>query len=462
MINVTPSKYKNVKCVTSKKNTTLSNALAISRLNYDYEQVKTPEFNESSKTETNAFTRNRKMPFTNLFSFVLCNKGRSLAVELMDYFTTRKTESVSKAAFSKQRLKLNPKAYWKLMRIHTKQFYKDEQAVKLYNGFILLAVDGSSCNVEPTKENIEKYGNASNKGKKPRPQIGISCMFDVENKMIIDLSTHRGRFDEREATLQHLEQTSEIIGDHKSIIIMDRGYPSLKMFCKLQKQNQYFVIRINTVTFKEEQMRMTSDDEWVDINITKRRLSKYNQDIETFESLNKLGSMKLRFVRINKPNGESTVLITNLSENIASTEDMKVLYKKRWGIETAYDILKNRFQLENFSGIKPIAIEQDIYATGYLFCVVFDFIQEAERINGSPSNHKFPTKTNTATAIGFMKQLLIHILLNADNPEEQGRLFKILYQNICKYFIYIKDNRSYPRSKNQFRCKYFKCTKRPF
>ena len=51
MINVTPSKYKNVKCVTLKKNTTLLNALAISRLNYDYEQVKTPEFNESSKTE---------------------------------------------------------------------------------------------------------------------------------------------------------------------------------------------------------------------------------------------------------------------------------------------------------------------------------------------------------------------------------------------------------------------------
>ena len=35
----------------------------------------------------------------------------------------------------------------------------------------------------------------------------------------------------------------------------------------------------------------------------------------------------------------------------------------RWGIETAYETLKNRLQLENFTGTKPILLLQDIYST---------------------------------------------------------------------------------------------------
>ena len=38
----------------------------------------------------------------------------------------------------------------------------------------------------------------------------------------------------------------------------------------------------------------------------------------------------------------------------------------RWGIEIKYDELKNRLQIENFTGTTKIAIEQDFYATIYL------------------------------------------------------------------------------------------------
>lgn len=47
-------------------------------------------------------------------------------------------------------------------------------------------------------------------------------------------------------------------------------------------------------------------------------------------------------------------------------EDFKELYFKRWGIEIKYDELKNRLEIENFTGATKIAIEQDFYASIYL------------------------------------------------------------------------------------------------
>jgi hypothetical protein len=37
----------------------------------------------------------------------------------------------------------------------------------------------------------------------------------------------------------------------------------------------------------------------------------------------------------------------------------------RWGIEMKYDELKDRLQIENFTGTTKIAIEQDFYSTIY-------------------------------------------------------------------------------------------------
>ena len=51
----------------------------------------------------------------------------------------------------------------------------------------------------------------------------------------------------------------------------------------------------------------------------------------------------------------------------------------RWGIETAYETLKSRLQLENFTGTKPILLLQDIYSTIYLSNLVEDIILDAER-----------------------------------------------------------------------------------
>ena len=63
---------------------------------------------------------------------------------------------------------------------------------------------------------------------------------------------------------------------------------------------------------------------------------------------------------------KATKLITNIIDLDFTTEEFKVLYFRRWGIEVKYSQLKSRYELENFSGVNPIAIMQDFYATIYL------------------------------------------------------------------------------------------------
>lgn len=48
------------------------------------------------------------------------------------------------------------------------------------------------------------------------------------------------------------------------------------------------------------------------------------------------------------------------------------------GIETAYETLKDRLQMENFTGTKPVLLLQDIYSTIYISNLAEDIIRDAE------------------------------------------------------------------------------------
>ena len=79
-------------------------------------------------------------------------------------------------------------------------------------------------------------------------------------------------------------------------------------------------------------------------------------------------------VKILLENGSLEVLATNLSQTEFHTKEIKELCHMRWGIETAYETLKSRLQLENFTGTKPILLLQDIYSTIYLSNLAEDII----------------------------------------------------------------------------------------
>jgi hypothetical protein len=74
----------------------------------------------------------------------------------------------------------------------------------------------------------------------------------------------------------------------------------------------------------------------------------------------------MRVLKFELNSGIIETLITNIFDEDFTVADFKELYFKRWSIEVKYNEIKNKLQIENFTGETPIAIEQDFYATMYL------------------------------------------------------------------------------------------------
>ena len=124
-------------------------------------------------------------------------------------------------------------------------------------------------------------------------------------------------------------------------------------------------------------------DEIVKLKLTGERLEKFH-DPELKAKYEKQDYIELRIVKtkikvikINKETGEEyedyvdEILLTNLTKEEMSVEDLKEIYKLRWGIEINFNTLKHRFNIENFTGTIKLTHQQDVYAqflTYNLFC----------------------------------------------------------------------------------------------
>lgn len=435
------------------------------RLYGDLSQINTENFVQQCRLISEKhFTRNRKMPLKHLFLSVPFRKGRTLYFELK-YFKElfAMKDKISKPGYLKQRMKLNPKAFLELMRFHTSNFYKDTTSVTKWKDYIVLATDGSSCNVPLTKENVTIYGNTSKHGRKERPQIGISCLFDVVNRMVIDINTGMCKLDERTESLRHIDRASHVIGTLPTIYVFDRGYPSGSFFIELMQRDVKFVMRLPSTSFKREQNSMKTDDQWIDIQFDKTRINAQRRlgNEEKAKSLEEVGSIRLRFVKITLKNETDEYLVTNIDKEIVTTSEISELYRMRWGIETAFDDMKNKLQLENFTGSKPIIMEQDIYATGYLYNIMSDIMQDAEKERDKEKEYKYKMQINRNIAAGVIKKEVILLLLE-ENPKEREQIMTNLIKEIKSNILPVRGERSYDRANGNLASKYSNVRKRSF
>jgi hypothetical protein len=409
------------------------------------------------------FTRIRKMSLDNLMLSVLFRKGRTLHMELrsLKKLLVLK-DTLSKVGYLKQRLKLNPVAFLALARHHAASFYKDTQMVKKKNGYLVFAADGSAMNIPTTDENLATYGNASKRNVKPQAQLSISCLYDTINKMIVDCSINRWKFSEREQALLHIDNMLEVIGAHPCVFIFDRGYPSAEFFIDLMERKEKFLVRLSATTFKQEQKQMKSDDCLIEVVFDKTRINPH-RGTPTADKLVKVGSILLRFVRILLQSGEFEYLVTSLTPEEFSTKEIGELYSLRWGIETVYDDLKNKLNIENFTGTKPILLEQDIYATIYLSNIMNDIMLEAQLELDLEQGHdgKHVMAINKNIAMGIMKEDLIHFILEKSDRRRRSLMLAIVNEIKCN-LLPVRKGRHYPRTKGLLAGKYSNSRKKSY
>lgn len=206
---------------------------------------------------------------------------------------------------------------------------------------------------------------------------------------------------------------------------------------------------------------MSVSDTWVDIHLDKSRIRHY-EGTDIGLRMKGPGHITLRMVKVPLPEDREEVLITNLPSEIFDCRQIAELHHMRWGIETAYETLKDRLQTENFTGTKPILLLQDIYSTIYIGNLAEDIIRDAEAdLDEKEKNRKHKMAVNRTLGIGILKNDLIYILLETD-AKKQDRLFQQVYEDISKNLVPVRPDRHYHRTKGQLAGKYSNTHKRAY
>ena len=268
------------------------------------------------------------MPIEDLVYSMINRKGLTLKLELRNYMKiTHPGVEISKPGYLKQRMKLNPEAFKVLYQSHNKNFYQDAEVEPYtYKGYLVLAADGSDINIPTTAETVEKYGSASVRGGKPCAQIGLGCIYDVLNRFILDSSINKVKFDEMRVAQEQLSNIKDTIGDrYPYMVIMDRGYPSTPAFLKFIDDGIYFVARLKTSDYKAEQKALKSNDEDVEIALTKARRRNYIGKKEESIMMSR-DFFSLRMVKVNFDNDISEILATNLPRETFPEECFAEIY----------------------------------------------------------------------------------------------------------------------------------------
>lgn len=410
--------------------------------------LESEELKKKYRTKPVYFTRNRKQPFVELLVFMMNFLQKSLQMEIINFHKIlsdlkglpKRVISFSKSAFVQNRQKVSPEVFKHLLTVFNKEFYTDNELnVKLWNGYRLLSTDGSLVTLPITAELKKKYGESVNQYKPGVILARSSIMYDVENNMVIDGILSPKETGERKLALQHLHYCST-----NDLIIYDRGYPSFDFIYKHEQLKLDYLIRVKTdwsgVIKKFVASGKSSD--LVELKPGKNKSIKdkpYNKDTKIL----------VRLIRVELDSGITEVLITSLKDQAKYPDSIfKELYFKRWGVETYYDILKNKLQLENFSGYSDISIRQDFNALLFISNMQSLISKEVEEdITEKYIERQFDYKINNNLSLGFMKNRIIELFLS----EQPGNILEELKSLFIQYVEPKRPGRKNKRDVDKYR-----------
>lgn len=374
------------------------------------------------------FTRmgRSKMKFTDIILFILNFVKKSLQIELDDFFKKvhKGDVTITKQAFSQARRKVSPEAFIYLLDGVNKWFYNDTPFNK-YREYRLLAIDGTILQLHNSENLREVFGYIENQNSKVA-RAQASALYDVENDMIIASKITHYKTGERAIAEEMITKMCEL-GTRNDLLLFDRGYPSRDFIQFIEEKQLKYLMRVSS-GFLKVVVNAPDKDQVIEV--------KYKGDL-----------LKMRVLKFELNSGVIETLITNIFDEDFSVPDFKELYFKRWGIEVKYNEIKNKLQIENFTGETPIAIAQDFYATMYLSNMVALAKMDANEIIEEEYKNKglkYEYKVNTNVLIGKLKNTLI-TMISINNPWKRSRMLKHIEEEIQRNVIPIRPDRSFER-----------------
>jgi hypothetical protein len=385
------------------------------------------EFFNNAKQRPQDFTRNRKMPFARLMIFMLNMVKSSTQVCLDRFFELIGLEDIhmTQQSFSEARQKLRWEAFRELFKKLVEHIYTGFYST--WHGYRVMAIDGSKVQI-PDDNKLRDYFGTMGKGH-TAATAQESALYDVFNHVLVDVQLEPIGTDERDLALRHIQELCKMPSFGKELILFDRGYASYDLIKALISRNISFVMRV------------------------KRKFNVLIDQLEegdhSFNLRNKKGeSIYVRVIKFMLSSGEEETLITDLMDKRMGIIAFKELYFKRWPIETKYDEIKNKLEIENFSGRTYNAIMQDFFITMYMSNILAVACWEAQADVDKVrviKNNKYTYHVNMNHAIGTLKDRFI---LSVIEPNTWIRCCKIkkIIRLLIEHVTPSRPERSLPRN----------------
>lgn len=347
------------------------------------EMSKSPEL--FVKNPAADFSRIRKLDFQNTVNLIISMEGSTINHELLKYFLFNTETTPSASAFVQQRSKLLPEAFQYVFH----QFNHAFPSSKLYKGFRLVTSDGSDISFtrNPSdKDNYHEPGHSAN----GYNLLHLNALYDLSSRTYVDALVQAGHHkDEYRALCDMVDRYPSDMAP-KTIFIADRGYSSYNVFSHIIEKGGYFLIRTKDKDRKGmvSGLNLPKTEEFditVRLSLIRRQTKKMKSVAGETRYISKdvsfdyvdygsddAYSISLRIVRFSLSNGTYECIVTNLPSEEFPPEELKQLYYRRWGQETAFRELKYAVGMVNFHCKKAEFVIQEIWARLilYNFCEI--------------------------------------------------------------------------------------------
>ena len=328
------------------------------------------------------FVRKSELSFSKTMKFILGMGSQTLGKELMEFYDYD-PKMVSVSAIVQRRAKILPAAFQHLFHKFNEAFSQ----TNFFHGYRLLAVDGSDIHIPniPDDHGTHYCANDLSKGYN---LMHLNALYDLLNRRYMDAVLQDSRNEnEHSALISMLDKVK-----HDSIIIADRGYEAYNTIAHLENKGLKYVIRIKTNIGIAQKFDIPADKETdftADFLLSRRQTNEVKYNPGKYRFIN--SGVVLDFL----PKYET--IVTNLWDNEFSADDIKKIYKMRWGIETSFRELKYHVGLIAFHSKKKDCVIQEIFAR--LIMYNFSMLITENILIDDDKHNDYRYKINYATAI---------------------------------------------------------------
>ena len=358
------------------------------------------------------FTRNRKLPFETLCRTILSMSGQSLNVELQRQFHYDPTAATT-SAFVQQRGKLLPAVFEEILRRFTCQ----NRPIRRWNGYTLLAVDGSHVQIPSNFHDEATYFNSTKDGRGYN-LLHLNALYDLESQLYLDAVIQDGREEHESRALVELVDRSELT--EPVILIADRGYEAYNNMAHIEQKGWKYLIRVKDKQGILSGLKLPDALEFDAVfsySLSKRLTNRIRQEPQKYrwipskvhfdyirDASDALYPISFRVVRFAVKEGLYETVITNLPADRFPPPLLRELYHKRWGIETSFRELKYTLALTHFHAKKRPFIEQEIFSrmTLYNFASLLRLLAIFTQPEG-----KYLYRVNAAFAAHIAREFLL-------------------------------------------------------